>query len=213
MSPALRRPALLIAAASLLIAAPAFGASSKITGTLSKKGYTVVALTKDGKVAPASAKNGSFSVNAPGGTVTIQLRDSHGRYAGPIVVGKSGGNVILGIRRGAKLGKVTVRSHYAAPMHKLAKKFVNSKVKAKAKAKGGAPIGAGTFGLLAGKAGARQAPNPPTGQNPPPGGGQNPPPTGTGPTPTGPPPGAAAAGADPDADGVPTAFDIDANGN
>jgi hypothetical protein len=201
-----------------LIASPAFGASSKITGTLSKKGFTVVALTKDGKVATASAKNGSFSLKAPGGTVTLQLRDSHGRYAGAIVVGKSGGKVILGIRRGAKLGKVVIKSHYAAPKHKLAKRFVNSKVKATAK--GGAPIGAGTFGLLAGKAHARQNPPPPNGgQNPPPpNGGQNPPPNGgQGPNPpvgqTGPPQGAAAAGADPDADGVPTAFDIDSNGN
>src|SRR3954468_24221046 len=149
----------LLAAALATAFASSAPAASTITGKLSKKGYTVVALAKDGTAVSAKAKSGAFSLKAPGSTVTIQLRAPNGRYAGPIVVGKKHGKVVLGIRRGARLGRVVVHSGYAAPAKKVAAKFVNPKVVAIAK--GGGPIGSKTFGLVPGTGKLRQTgPNP-----------------------------------------------------
>jgi hypothetical protein len=177
-----------------LTALPAQAAGT-ITGKLNKHGYTVVALAEDGTAVSVNAKTGAFKVRAPASTVTLQLRGPNGRYAGPIVVGKTKhGKVILGIRRGAKLGRLAVKNGYAAPVHKLNRRFTNPRVSATAK--GGGPIGSRTFGLVPGKDKLRQ----------------------TGPvTPTQPGsegvPGPTSAGGDSDSDGVPNAFDIDSNGN
>lgn len=191
-----RMSPLVAALACLAVAAPATAAPT-ITGKLNKRGYTVVALARDGRAVSVSAKNGSFSLLAPSGTVTVQLRAPNGRYAGPIVVGTKKGKVVLGIRRGARLGKVLVKGGYAVPAKKLAGRFVNAHIVAIAKR--GAPIGSKTFGYIRRRARIAQTPPPGT------------------PPAQGPAPQAPAAptngGADTDADGVPNALDVDANGN
>jgi hypothetical protein len=80
--------------------------------------------------------------------VTLHLRASEGTYAGPIVVGKrkKGKRAIVGVRAGAKLGKVTVNSAEGFAKAKLPKKSVDRKPEARAKK--GVPIGAGNFGRV-----------------------------------------------------------------
>ena len=175
-----------------LIALPAQAAST-ITGKLNKRGYTVIALAKDGTTVSAAARSGAFTVKPPAGTVTIQLRAPNGRYAGPIVVGRHKGKVVLGIRRGAKLGKVLVKSGYGVTAKALKAKYVNSKVVATAK--GGGPIGSKTFGLVPGTHLRQTGPVQPT----------QPGSEGV--------PGGTSAGGDSDSDGVPNALDVDSNGN
>ena len=58
-----------------------------ITGTLSKPGYTVIALAADGEAKTArAAADGSFSLAPPAGTATLHLRAPDGTYAGPMIV-------------------------------------------------------------------------------------------------------------------------------
>lgn len=155
---------------------------------------TVVAIAKDGRSwSSVAGPTGAFSLAVKASTVTIQLRDTSGRYAGPVVVGGTKKKALLGVRGAAKLGKLKMRKGAAFPAKPLSSKFVDRKVSAKA-AKG-IPVGAGKLGLggtLVGKAssaGVHAAQSDP----------------------------AAAAltqpGADPDADGLPNAVDVDDNGN
>ena len=190
MRPSIARLAVVLC----LVLATDASAGSTITGKLNKRGYTVVALAKDGTAISAKATTGAFKVKAPGGTVTLQLRAPDGRYAGPVVVGKKHGKVVLGIRRGAKLGALVVKPGYATPKRKLAARFVNPKVVATAK--GGGPIGSKTFGLVPGSH-LRQAPGPVS-------------PTAPGSEGV---PGPTSGGGDTDSDGVPNALDVDSNGN
>ncbi len=65
-----------------------------ITGTLSKPGYTVIALAADGIAkTDLSAADGSFSVSPPAKKVSLHLRAPDGTYAGPIVL-EEGWNVV-----------------------------------------------------------------------------------------------------------------------
>ncbi len=57
-----------------------------ITGKLSKRGYTVIALAKSGEAKTDEAPNGKFRLRPPAKKVTLHLRASDGTYAGPIVV-------------------------------------------------------------------------------------------------------------------------------
>src|SRR5438445_4199509 len=103
-----------LAAAALLLApsgAAAHGGKHAITGTLSKSGYTVIVLGYNGKA--SVSKSRSFKLKAPDSKLTLQLRDSHGKYAGPVIVGGGGSKVIVGFKPGAKLGKIVVLSGYA----------------------------------------------------------------------------------------------------
>jgi hypothetical protein len=77
-----------------------------ISGTLSVPGYTVIALAADGQAATALAPDGRFRVRPPAARVTLQLRAPDGTYAGPVVVGRSGSHVIVGVRAGAPLGAI-----------------------------------------------------------------------------------------------------------
>lgn len=180
----------LIAAALLMAAAPAGAAT--ITGKLSKFDYTVVAISTGGKSASVKAKRGAFKLKSPGKIVTLHLLDKSGHYAGPIVVGGSGAKAEVGVKAGAKLGKVRVRDGYAKLVTRPAGRFVARSRTAKAKR--GVPVGARGYGLVSG---ARAAA------------------AGDRPTVRGSVRGfdAGEAGADPDGDGVPTALDIDANAN
>ena len=82
----------LIAAALVMVAsaAPAAAKPKAISGKLSKPGYTVIALTSDGKARAAAAKGRNFKLTPPAKKVTLHLRAANGVYAGPIVVGAKG---------------------------------------------------------------------------------------------------------------------------
>lgn len=139
----------LTVAAALLsvgLAAPAQAAQKPITGKLSKPGYTVVALATNGKAKAVRAKGRTFKLVPPAATVTLQLRNGRGIYAGPVVTGrKNATTAIVGVKAGAKLGTVTVLSGYAKP-RTISARFVDRRLTARAKR--GAPIGARVFGRV-----------------------------------------------------------------
>jgi hypothetical protein len=136
----------------LATGSPPAAAKKPINGKLSKAGYTVIALAANGKANAVTAKP-KFKVRPKAKRVTLHLRAKDGTYAGPIVVGtkKKGKRAILGVKAGAKLGKVKVkvRKGYAKPKRRLARRFVDTKRKARAKK--GVPIGAGNFGRVRSK--------------------------------------------------------------
>ena len=138
------------AAAALCLLVPG-GAWAKrqapITGKLSKSGYTVIALGYNGKAVSSKAR--SFKIVPRDGRVTLQLRDKRGRYAGPVVVGVKGKTVIVGVKAGAKLGTIRIRSGYATAV-KVSAKAIDAKRTAQARR--GVPLGNGkNFGLVRSK--------------------------------------------------------------
>jgi hypothetical protein len=110
--------------ALVAVSAPAAAAPKRITGKLSRPGYTVIALAASGKARVARATSGKFRVRPPAGSVTLQLRGTDGIYAGPVVVGrqKRGKLAILGVRAGARLGRISVRRGYAKVSRRLGRK-------------------------------------------------------------------------------------------
>ena len=132
--------------ALLVASAPANAASKKITGKLSKRGYGVIALAPDGKAGVVRARTGRFRVRAPARSVTLQLRAPNGTYAGPIVAGRADDRAILGVRRGARLGKIRVRRGYARVRKRLGERALDAGIRARAKR--GVPIGARRFGRV-----------------------------------------------------------------
>ena len=131
-----------------VVAAPAAAARPPITGKLSEPGYTVVALAANGKARVVRATTGSFRLRPPARSVTLQLRGPDGVYAGPVVVrrAKRGKVAILGLRPGARLGRVRVRRGYAHATSRPARRSVDSDVRVRARR--GVPIGAGNFGRV-----------------------------------------------------------------
>lgn len=97
-------PVLVVAAAAAATATPT--SQPPITGTLNVPGYTVMALTAGGRVTTALAVDGRFRLQPPAGRVTLQLRAPDGTYAGPVVVGRSGSHVIVGVKAGGALGRI-----------------------------------------------------------------------------------------------------------
>src|SRR5215213_4657836 len=95
-----------------MLPATSAAAPRAIAGKLSKKGYTVIALAADGRARSVVARPG-FKVRPPASRITLHLRDAKGRYAGPVVVGRAGKQVVVGVKAGAKLGRVRVRNGYA----------------------------------------------------------------------------------------------------
>ena len=136
--------------ALFVASASAAAAPKRISGKLSKPGYTVIALAANGKATSVHPKRREFKLRPPAKRVTLHLRAADGTYAGPIVVGKEkkGTRAILGVKAGTKLGKVTVKKPqgYAKPKRRLPKRFVDAKRNARAKK--GVPIGAGRFGRV-----------------------------------------------------------------
>jgi hypothetical protein len=128
--------------------APAAAKPKPITGKLSKPGYTVIALAASGKATSAQAKRGKFRLKPPSDRVTLQLRAGDGTYAGPIVIAGRGKSAIVGVKAGAKLGKIKVKpgKGFAKLKRSLPQRFVDHGQKARAK--GGVPIGAGNFGRV-----------------------------------------------------------------
>ncbi len=148
MNSACRAGASCVAAyvALVVAAAPAAAAPKPITGTLSKPGYTVIALAANGKAKSVRAARGSFKLRPPAASVTLHLRAPNGIYAGPIVIGRKGTRALVGIRAGAKLGAIKVRDGYARVSKRLRTKWLDAS--RWARARHGVPIGAGVFGRV-----------------------------------------------------------------
>jgi hypothetical protein len=123
-------------------------APKRITGKLSKPGYTVIALASSGKATVARARRGRFRLRPPAKRVTLHLRGPSARYGGPIVVGRTrmGKRAFVGVRAGARLGRVRVRSGYAKPSKRLRRKWLDARRTARARR--GVPIGVGVFGRV-----------------------------------------------------------------
>jgi hypothetical protein len=142
--------ALLLPGASVAAAKPA---PRPIAGTLSKPGYTVIALAANGAARSVRVPRGHFRLRLPARRVTLHLRAADGTYAGPIVLGRAqkGRRAVLGVMAGAKLGRVQLKGArgYAKPKHRLASKWIDAKRTALARR--GVPIGAGNFGLVRSK--------------------------------------------------------------
>jgi hypothetical protein len=147
----------------MLVASDPTEARKTITGKLSKRGYTVIALDRNGHAKSVLAKRGSFRLRPPSNQVTLHLRAPNGTYAGPIVVrradrgrGKAGAKsagskgkkpVIVGVKAGARLGKVKVKSGKGFALAKaIAAQSLDAGVTANAR--NGVPIGAGNFGRV-----------------------------------------------------------------
>lgn len=135
----------------LAAGAPGAAGAKAISGKLNKRGYTVIAVAASGRAKAVRARrSGKFRLRRTAKVVTLHLRGPDGVYAGPIVVGreKRGRRAVLGVKKGAKLGKVKVkrRKGYAKVGRKPAKKFVDSRRVARAKR--GIPIGARKFGRV-----------------------------------------------------------------
>src|ERR1035437_10427654 len=91
-----------------------------VSGRLSAPGYTIVVVGYNGKV--VLSNRSSFRIAAPDSKVTLQLVNSHGLYAGPVVFGGSATKVITGIRAGTNVGTIVVvpPRGYAPPARRLA---------------------------------------------------------------------------------------------
>jgi hypothetical protein len=150
---ALRIGALSLATSVTLLAAsvPADAALKPISGKLSKPGYTLIALAANGKATSVPIKRHSFRLRPTARRVTLHLRAKNGTYAGPILIGrkKKGRRTILGIKAGARLGRIKVRRGYARVVGRLPTKWVDKKRWARARR--GVPIGAGNFGFVRAK--------------------------------------------------------------
>ena len=150
MLPTMRVAAACLAAfiALLIVSASSAAAPKRITGELSRPGYTVIALAESGEAKLVRATP-EFKLRPPDERVSLHLQGRDGVYAGPIVVGqaKNGRRAIVGVKRGAQLGEVAVkpRKGYARARGIDPKKV---DAKRRARARGGVPIGAGKFGFV-----------------------------------------------------------------
>ena len=141
--------------ACLLLPAPAPAALRPITGKVDLAGVTVVALAPHGGVSESLAKP-RFRIVPRASTVTLQLRDPTGAYLGPVVVRGGRGRVTLGVRAGARLGRIEVHDGYGRVSRRVPRRAVDGRVTARARH--GAPLGAGSFGWVPGRAHGRAAP-------------------------------------------------------
>jgi hypothetical protein len=146
---ALRIGALGLAASVGLLAASLPGAAAapkRITGKLSKPGYTVIALAANGKATSVRGRRGAFRLRPPADTVTLHLRGADGVYAGPVVLRGRGSRVVVGARAGARLGMLEVLDGYARTRRRVRRRFVDGRRWARARR--GAPLGARNFGRV-----------------------------------------------------------------
>jgi hypothetical protein len=141
--------------ACLSIPAPAEAARRPITGKLSRPGVVVVALAADGSASQTVARPG-FRLRPPAEAVTLQLREQAGTYLGPVVVAGRDGRVTLGVRAGARLGRIELQNGYARVAHVPARGEIDPSVTARAR--GGRPFGAGNLGLVPGRASGPSTP-------------------------------------------------------
>jgi hypothetical protein len=147
-----------VLAACLLLPAfwsAAYGAAKPITGELDRPGLTVVALAPHGRVTEARARPG-FKVVPPAPVVTLQLRNRRGAYLGPVVMEGRHSRVTLGVRAGAKLGRIEVRHGYARVSRRLPPGALDRAQTARARR--GVPRGAGSLGWVQSSAHGPHAP-------------------------------------------------------
>jgi hypothetical protein len=172
-----------------------------IQGTLVQgAGHTVYLVERSGKSTAASVSpNGKFSFKkvkrAQLKAASLQISDTQGRYAGPVVLGGSGTKVATSFsgklsnarQRSVALGTVSLQSGYATISKRTTKLLGGAIAKATTKAVAGKPLGAGQLGLVdtGSTANAREF-------------------VGVF---------AVDAGADDDRDGIPSAFDADDDGD
>jgi hypothetical protein len=132
----------------------AVAAPKALSGSVSKSAerYTLIALAPNGRAKSVVLKR-AFRLVPPAGTVTLHLRDRKGRYAGPVVVGGTRTKVLLGVKAGAKLGRIRLLRGFARATP--ARRSIGAAVWAKARAR--VPIGARNLGRVkataSGKAG------------------------------------------------------------
>jgi hypothetical protein len=187
---ALRRTVVLLASTCVAVSAAPASAATVVRGKLSgpdARAYSVLGLTSTGAAVRASVgPGGKFRLSFARGAArgaTLQLVRSSGSYFGPIVLGKP------------RRGRVPVGLS-GRPVDLGAVKLRSGYAAAVRNTPGatgsaradrsGKPVGAGRLGFTPASARARAAAE---------GGGP------------------ASGGADPDSDGIPTALDLDANGN
>jgi hypothetical protein len=133
----------------LLASAPAEAAALKpITGKLDRPGYTVIAMASNGQARSVVARRGTFRLRPPAARVVLHLRTRAGTYGGPIVIARAGKRAIVGVKAGARLGKVRVNAArgYARLARPLARRWLDRARWARARA--GVPIGARNFGRV-----------------------------------------------------------------
>jgi hypothetical protein len=134
-----------VAALVLMSSSASAKGPKPITGKLSKRGYTVIALDSDGRASSVLAKKGKFKLRSPAKRMTLHLRQPDGDYGGPIVVGRKGKQVIVGVKAGASLGKVAVRKGYGKAKKAPERSIDRNRT---ARAKKGVPIGARRVGRV-----------------------------------------------------------------
>lgn len=139
---------------ALTIPATADGALKPITGKLSKRGFTVLAVDADGRASTVTPKHGKFRLRPPSRRVTLHLRDANGVYAGPIVLAREerGRRAIVGVKPGTRLGLIRVdsRRDYSYSVRKPPRRSTD--LAGWVRAKRGVPIGAGNFGRVRSRA-------------------------------------------------------------
>ena len=154
--------------AALLVPALAQAKPARITGKLSAPRYTVIAMAASGEVKTGRTRHGKFKLRPPAKRVTLHLRAPDATYAGPIVVATQGEDAIVGVRAGAKLGKIRVDQGdgYATLARRLPRKYVD--VELTASAENGIPIGARNLGrVLVGEPGGPSSDSTSTASPPP----------------------------------------------
>jgi hypothetical protein len=113
-------------------------------------GYTVLAIATDGTTTSVRARTGGFRLTPPAGSVTLHLRAPNGVYAGPIVIrsAQRGRRAILGVKAGARLGRVDLKSRrgFASVRRPPPKMWVDRQLWARVTK--GAPLGVGRFGRV-----------------------------------------------------------------
>jgi hypothetical protein len=152
MQSAVRVGAFCVATSVALLAvgvAPVGAARKPITGTLSKPGFTVIALVADGRATSVRAPRGAFRLRPRAERVTLHLRAADGVYAGPIVIRGEGTRAILGVKAGARLGRIIVHQGYARLARRAASRWLDATRTARARRS--VPIGAGVFGRVRAK--------------------------------------------------------------
>lgn len=138
---------------------PGSAAAHRIRGALDKPGHTVIALAANGKAKAVLAKRGQFRLRTPAKRVTLHLRAPDGTYGGPVVVRRKGRRAIVGVRAGARLGRIDVRRGYARPVRRLPGRWVDPTQTVRARH--GVPIGARVFGRVRSKPGDTEIPGDP----------------------------------------------------
>ena len=180
---------LLALLACLALAAPA-AADTVVRGTIKgARGYTLNGTAASGQVVSQRVgASGKFTLRFKGRAgrgATLHLIRPGGRYLGPVVLSGEKRKAFLGLSgKSVDLGRIKLRRGYATPVKRVKGRAVGAS--ATRADRHGRPLGAGKLGLVA-RAVARVSQS------------------GRG--------GGGAQGADPDRDGVASAYDVDDDGD